>query len=241
MFLRNRPEDVGLRAVGVERGSAEDSFRSTGTLRWRLMLGSRDLWHLGLLYTFYGFTYIIFFTFFAAHLKDRGLGLEETSAMWGWLGWIGLPTCFAWGWVSDTIGRRYGLAIVYSLLGLAMLVFAAGASQLWYIVALILYGVAGLAVPAIMAAASGDYVPPRFAPAALGMVTVLFGIGQATGPWVAGALRDSTGSFTPSFYLAAAVSVLAALIALRLKSPQIMSLSDSAIVGDSRRPARRLD
>ena len=55
------------------------------------------------------------------------------------------------------------------------------------------------------------------APAALGFVTLFFGVGQAVAPSIAGAIADATGSFTPSFLLAGGVALLGALGALLLR------------------------
>jgi len=219
VFLRNRPEDMGLQPIGVSRGSAEHALRSSAASDWGRIYRSRALWHLAVIYMFFGFSYIVYFTFFAAHLKDRGLTLEEAGAMWGWLGWISVPSAIVWGSLSDVIGRKYGLAIVFALLGLACLVFALATAPQWYFLSLILYGAGGWSIPGIMAAASGDYVPPRLAPAALGMITLIFGIGQAVAPWVAGALRDGSGSFTSSFYISGAIALAGALGALLLHRP----------------------
>jgi MFS family permease len=49
------------------------------------------------------------------------------------------------------------------------------------------------------------------APAALGFITLFFGIGQAVGPSVAGAIADRTGSFAPAFLLAGAVALAGAV------------------------------
>jgi MFS family permease len=220
LFLRNRPEELGLQPIGVVHGSPEHNMRAGVATGWRQIYRSGDLWHLAVLYMLFGFSYIVYFTFFAAHLRDRGLSLEEAGAMWGWMGWISLPSAFIWGWVSDSLGRKYGLAIVYFMLGSACLVFALAAAPQLYFLSLVLYAAGGWSIPGIMAAASGDYVPPRFAPAALGMITLIFGIGQAIGPWVAGALRDSSGSFTSSFFLAAVIALLGAFGALLLRRPK---------------------
>ncbi len=71
-----------------------------------------------------------------------------------------------------------------------------------------------------MAAAAGDYVGPRLAPAGLGFITLFFGIGQFIGPTVGGFLRDYGGSFTLPFLLATAVSLAGTIGALTLKRPQ---------------------
>ncbi|HPU30867.1 MAG TPA: YbfB/YjiJ family MFS transporter, partial [Syntrophorhabdaceae bacterium] len=81
----------------------------------------------------------------------------------------------------------------------------------------ITFGIAAFSIPTIMAAASGDAVGGRLAPAGLGFITLFFGIGQALGPVIGGWLKDTTGTFTYAFLLSAAVSLLDAVGALVLK------------------------
>ena len=73
-------------------------------------------------------------------------------------------------------------------------------------------------IPAIMAALCGDVVGARLAPAALGFVTLFFGIGQAAGPVVAGVIADSSGSFSGAFLVAAAQAGTGAFASALLKS-----------------------
>jgi hypothetical protein len=68
-----------------------------------------------------------------------------------------------------------------------------------------------------MAAACGDVLGPRLAPAALGLITLLFGIGQAVAPSVAGAMADASGSFVTALLLAAGVALSGALGAFFLR------------------------
>ena len=55
---------------------------------------------------------------------------------------------------------------------------------------------------------AGDVFGPRLAPAALGLMTVIFGIGQAMGPYLAGALADTSQSFAPAFVIAGAIALI---------------------------------
>ena len=64
----------------------------------------------------------------------------------------------------------------------------------------------------------GDAVGHRLAPAALGFVTLFFGIGQAAGPWIAGAIADTSGSFSGAFLLAAFVAALGCIGSLLLRT-----------------------
>ena len=71
-----------------------------------------------------------------------------------------------------------------------------------------------------MAAAAGDYVGPRLAPAGLGFITLFFGIGQALGPALGGYLADITTSFTVPFLVAGGISFLGMIFSFYLKKPE---------------------
>ena len=70
-----------------------------------------------------------------------------------------------------------------------------------------------------MAAAWGERLGSGLAPAALGFMTLFFGLEQAAGPSVAGAIADATGSFSSAFLLAAGVAFLGGLGSLLLRPP----------------------
>ena len=61
-----------------------------------------------------------------------------------------------------------------------------------------------------MAAACGDVLGARLAPAALGFITLFMGIGQVVGPFAGGMIADAAGSFSPAFLLAAVVALFGA-------------------------------
>ena len=82
------------------------------------------------------------------------------------------------------------------------------------------YGLVAWSIPSIMAAAIGDYVGPRKSAAAIGFVTFIFGLGQISGPAIAGVLAERTGSFSGSFYMAAAVAGVALLLSGFLWKPK---------------------
>jgi MFS family permease len=63
----------------------------------------------------------------------------------------------------------------------------------------------------------GDVPDPRRAPAALGFITLFFGVGQAIGPSVAGAMADASGTFVSAYLLAGFVALLGAVGALSLR------------------------
>ena len=78
-----------------------------------------------------------------------------------------------------------------------------------------------------MAAAAGDFVGPRLAPAGLGFITLFFGIGQALGPALGGYLADVSGSFTLPFEVAGGISLVGMVLSFYLKETNAQNKSYS--------------
>lgn len=181
-------------------------------LQWGLVYRSPSVWRLGLVYVAFGFSYIIYMTFFVKHLvAEGGYSREAAGRLFMTMGWASLLCGFLWGWVSDHIGRRYALVIVYMINATAFALFALWPAPTGFTLSALLFGVTAWSIPAIMAATCGDMLGPRLAPAALGFITLFFGIGQAVAPSVAGAMADAYGSFAPAFLLASVVALGGAL------------------------------
>lgn len=214
--LRNTPSEKGLAPLGE---SAKTSIRKgKSAIRWGDVYRSGIVWHMGLVYTAFGFSYIIYMTFFYKHLIAAGdYSRAEAGSLFMVIGWLSLFCGFIWGVVSDKIGRKWALTIVYLIQAVAYSAFGIWTTTPGFIFSVILFGFTAWSIPAIMAAACGDVLGSELAPAALGFITLFFGIGQAAGPSIAGIIADSAGSFTPAFLLAAVVSALGAVGAALLR------------------------
>ncbi len=93
IFLRNRPADLGLEPVGARSGSTSTAPSAgtgggrPGSLQWSLVYRVKEVWHLGIVYFLYGFSYVIYMTFFKAFLMDEiGLTGAKASALWAMVG-----------------------------------------------------------------------------------------------------------------------------------------------------------
>jgi predicted MFS family arabinose efflux permease len=111
------------------------------------------------------------------------------------------------------------------VLAVSYAVFALVKSEFGFYLSAIVFGLTAWSIPTIMAAAAGDCVGPRLAPAGLGFITLFFGIGQALGPWIGGRLADLTGSFTGPFLLAVAVSLVGAILSLSIRPAESLVVS----------------
>jgi MFS family permease len=178
-----------------------------------------SVWYLGLVYFFYGLSYVIYMIFFAAHLVDMGFAEQWASALWGWVGAISILCGVIWGGISDRIGRSKGSALAYLVLGLSYIIYALVKVKFGIYLSAILFGLTAWSIPTIMAAAAGDFVGPRLAPAGLGFITLFFGIGQALGPALGGYLADVSQSFTIPFLVAGGISLLGMVSSLSLRKP----------------------
>ena len=124
-----------------------------------------------------------------------------------------------WGSISDKLGRNRGAALAYLVLGLSYIIYALVKVTFGLYLSAILFGLTAWSIPTIMAAAAGDYVGPRLAPAGLGFITLFFGIGQAFGPALGGYLADISNSFTIPFLVAGGISLAGMILSFYLRKP----------------------
>jgi len=227
-FVRSNPQEIGLLQVGSDKSEAvkgtpyatdkESALRWTETVK--TVIKMKSVWYLGIVYFFYGLSYIIYMVFFAAYLvKELGLSQEWAGGLWAMVGGLSIFCGMIWGKISDLLGRSRGAALAYLVLGLSYICYALIKVPFGFYLSAILFGLTAWSIPTIMAAAAGDFVGPRLAPAGLGFITLFFGIGQALGPALGGYLADSSGSFTLPFLVAGVISLVGMVLSWYLKKP----------------------
>jgi sugar phosphate permease len=216
-FLRNSPKEKGLTIYGGEE-EQKGGPKVTLFSAFKDVVVEPEIWKLGCVYFMYGFSYIIYLTFFVAYLtKEMGVTPVAAGRIFAVLGVFSIFCGVIYGWISDVLGRRYGSMIAYLTLTLSYVIFAFWKDYTGFYVSAVVFGIAAFSIPTIMAAASGDAVGGRLAPAGLGFITLFFGIGQALGPAIGGCIKDATGTFTNAFILSAIVSFAGALGSLILR------------------------
>ncbi len=224
-LLRDGPEDKGLSPVGADEAAPAADPGPEGTEGNIYRKGI--IYYLGAIYFLFGYTYVIYATFIVTTLvKERGFPERVAGNFWMWVGFLSLFSGPVFGTLSDRLGRKAGLIIVFALQAVSYLLIATRLPGIFLYLSIGFYGLVAWSIPSIMAAAIGDYVGARKAAAAFGLVTFIFGLGQITGPAVAGVLAETTGSFTSSYYMAAAFAAAAILLAVFLRKPE----TDPAVV-----------
>jgi sugar phosphate permease len=219
---RDRPSGAGPRVTKpTAHRTSSGSLRTMAAqsyLDLKTLVRSRYAWHLGLVYLLYGAAFLIYMTFFQKRLTvDLGYSSAVAGYVFLIVGAGGLLGGVLWGSVSDRIGRGRALALMCLMMALASGLFAWGPAMPALVVSAFILGLAGMGFPGVIGAGCGDQFGAVLAPAALGLVTVLTGVGMVIGPYVAGKVADLSGSLIYSYILAACIFVVIALLAVFLR------------------------
>lgn len=215
LLLRNDPAELGLQPVGRALPAAPQQLvpaehRGDG----RLLL------HLGLLYLVFGITFMVYGTFIVTTMvNDYGFSEARAGLYWSWVGAFSLVSGVGFGSLSDHIGRKYGLALVFSVQTVAYALAGLRLGGTALAISIVLYGLAVFAIPTIMTAAVADYLGLARAASAFATVTLFFALGQMLGPGAAGLIAKNTGSFTGGYLLAALITAAGVAGALLLPQP----------------------
>ncbi len=213
-LIHNEPASLGLKPLGHHIEHADTHGNDDPRSRRKTVM------HIGAIYFMFGFSYVIYATFIVTTLVNE-IGMSETDAgnIWFWIGFFSLFSGPLFGTLSDKLGRKIGLSLVYSLQVIAYLLVALMQAEWAIYLSIFLFGICAWSVPSIMAAVTGDYMGPHHAVAAFGTITLFFGFGQIVGPTLAGMVAETSGTFTGSYFIAAIASMSAIFLLTVLKSP----------------------
>ena len=211
-LIRNHPDDISSKPFGYAPNSPIK--RKTKLERDNIKL----LVHLGVIFAIYGATYMTYVTFIVTSMVGP-YQLSETTAgrLWAWIGLLSAFSGVLFGWISDRIGRRLGLALAFSVLAIAYFLVSLSDWVLGLYLSIALFGAVVWSVPVIMSAAAGDYFGPAAAASALAALTFAFSSGQALGPIAAGYIAEITGDFSTSYMASGVGAIIAIGLALLLR------------------------
>ena len=178
------------------------------------------IWRLALVYGLYGLSYIVYGTFFAAHLERVGIDAATAGRLWSVAGLFGAGSGLLGGVLADRLGASTGLVAMFALQGAGLALLALGGGSVVFAASALLYGASLWGFPSAAMKMCAELVGPRRAPAAMGLLATMFALGQTVGPIVAGQLADLTGSLTPGLLFAAgadAAGLVGSLLLARAK------------------------
>jgi sugar phosphate permease len=159
-------------------------------------------------------------------LEASGVDLAGAAVLASGVGFAAVPALVGAGVASDAcarrgLGRKALVAGGHLFLALTLLVLAAGVEGRWgaTLIAglLLLVSFAQWSPWAPAYALLADLTPRAALGMAFGLGATVWSLGALTAPWVAGATRDATGSFTMVYYVLAALSAAGAVLAAAIR------------------------
>lgn len=242
VFVHKRPEDVGQYPDGAPRarvatGAASASTtvdRAWAAVEWthaRAVRTSR-FWWIALGYFFACAAWYAVQVHQTKYLIE--VGFTPSVAAWslGAVSVAGILGQIVLGALSDRIGREWvwaagcaGFAICYAAL---IALERAPSTGLLYVVVLA-QGLLGYALTSVMGPIVAEIFEGPHYGSIFGTITVAMIGGGAAGPWVAGIIRDATGTYRLAFSLAIACCIASAS-AIWIAAPRRVRLVPGRLV-----------
>ncbi|MDH0745424.1 MFS transporter [Pseudomonas sp. GD03842] len=165
-----------------------------------------------------GFSTFPFQNYLSSYLRtELNFDVAYTAQIWASIGFVGMFAGLSVGWLSDRIGLRLTMILVYVCVALAALVLVVHPVGYWPLVAGVLFAVAFYPIFGLIPA----YVSKMASSAALavtlfGVANIMQGVGGMIGNFCGGWLASANGSFVGVYVAIGVVAVLLALLTMRL-------------------------
>ncbi|MEO1226436.1 MAG: YbfB/YjiJ family MFS transporter [Pseudomonadota bacterium] len=164
-------------------------------------------------YGLFGFGYVITATFISVMVVEKPALAPAEPYVWLVFGLAAAPSVLIWTLLARRYGGIVAFAIACGVEAVGVVLSVAAESPAMALVASALVGGTFMGITALGLVEARCRAPER-ARRIIALMTASFGLGQMVGPWLAGLLREGTGSFATPSYLAAGALVLAAAIVL---------------------------
>ncbi|MCG5219819.1 MFS transporter [Streptosporangium sp. KLBMP 9127] len=223
-LLRDHPEDVGTTALGAAPGTPRRVIPSGGAAARALrVLGkaarTRSFWLLAAGFAICGAsTNGLVGTHFIPAAHDHGMPEQTAAGLLALVGIFDIAGTVASGWLSDRVDSRILLAGYYALRGASLLVLPslfAATTEPSMLIFIIFYGLDWVAtVPPTVALCRRIYGPDGAV--VFGWVFASHQIGAAFAALAAGLTRDRLGEYTPVWYGAGLLCLIAAVLSIAI-------------------------
>ncbi|MFY9412108.1 MAG: MFS transporter, partial [Dethiobacteria bacterium] len=237
LFMRGTPEEMGQKPYGydevIKKENEEALKNKVKPFVWSLgkAIKTPAFWTIVAMYFCSNFAeYIVFSHSVNYVVTDRGFALKTATWIYSLIG-----LCFLFfGPIGGSYADKLGARLQNEFLGrkrvltASYLIVAAASAWLsfvdtpWmYVVFAIAYGIPfGVYIPCVAA-----YVGTTFGRESMGAIwglVTVFGVaaGCGLGPYVGGLLKDITGNYQASIWLATGIYLLAAILAASVKKPE---------------------
>lgn len=223
-LMRDRPEDIGLRAYGTDPTSPIIAIRAPGnpiTTAFNALGRAsrrRDFWLLaGSFFVCGASTNGFIATHFIPACGDHGIPEVKAAGYLAMMGAFDLVGTTLSGWLSDRVNSRYLLFAFYGLRGLSLFFvpYAFGVDGIFGLpLFAMFYGLDWIATLPPTVKLAVDAFGKEDGPIVFGWISASHQLGAATIVTVAGFIRTTQGSYNNAFVLSAVLCIIAAILVL---------------------------
>jgi sugar phosphate permease len=244
LFLRNRPEDVGLRAYGATEDdppALPGNPIATAIQYLGVAVGNRNFWLLAATFFICGAsTSGLIGTHLIPAGVDHGVPAVTAASLLALIGIFDVVGTTASGWLTDRVDARKLLFAYYGLRGLSLLALplVLGAPSVGLILFIVFYGLDWVATVPPTIAISSQTFGRSAGPIVFGWVFAAHQVGSAAVASVAGIIRTVTGGYALAFLGSGLLCLIAAGLCLFVRyTGEMETTTPLAPAGPLIRPA----
>jgi MFS family permease len=229
-FIRDDPSKIGESPDGDERPPDQEpgvAFeRPRAPLEknsWQESFNTQPIWQMTGAYFVCGMTTAIIAAHYVPFAVDRGASPEMAAFAFGLMTGLNVVGVIVVGIISDIVGRKYLLGVMYATRGLAyaMLILAPGVIGIWGFA--IIAGFSWVATASLTSSLTADIYGLRNLGTLGGIATLSHQLGGALSIYMGGVLYDYFGSYNVPFSIAGSLLLFATIFSFSIREKQYSS------------------
>ncbi|MBW1800704.1 MAG: MFS transporter [Deltaproteobacteria bacterium] len=216
-FLRRDPYQMGLLPYGENGSLDQHRSRKEEGSNVADAVRTRPFILLIALYSCYGYCFHTYIVHIVPHAIDIGISKSSAAYILAFMGFASLANRAFMGALSDRIGIRSSLVILFSLLIVSQ-AWTQFSRSLWMLcLSGLLFGTAYGGIMSLQALVVAELFGLRAVGTLIGAVTCSYASGGALGPWISGYLFDVMHSYQSAFVIAYILTGLCFIFSILLK------------------------
>lgn len=244
VFIRNSPEEMGLRPLGTSLPSlpspasptpaSSTTPARTGSM-WGEIIHIESFWLLGLTHFFCCVCHAIPLLHVAAFANVAGLSALASAWLLGTMGLMSFVGRLFWGFFTDKHGARFTLMLTTLLQAIFMLWLINTADPTVFFLYAIFWGFGYSGVSMQYGIIAKDIFPTHLMSPAFAGVSCFAMVGMALGGYLGGILFDISHTYITAWWVSLISGLIAALIAMDIarkaeqETPHVKTVPTSVV------------
>ena len=207
-FLKKEPPPEKIDSHLASAGSIISLYR-----------GNKSLILIATIYFLLGFSYIIYATYFGAYaIEEIGFSTKSTGIMWSLFGINLIYSGIFWGALADRYDKSTVSLLVNLLLALSVFLIIPFRFEFLFYISTFLFGFSFMGFLTIIYLLIGEEMQNNSMAKTFGASTLLHSAGQIISTFIAGFLKDMTGTYKIPLGISLGGLLLCVILFVKLKN-----------------------